>query len=132
MSVIVVAAGVLSALALRRRRLRPSRPSAAGRPAGPSELRSRAREAEEGGRWTEAYRLYFAAGLVELQRSGRLPSGSSVTVGQARRSVSVGAFDRAADRFEAAVYGGGPVGAEDLGLVRAGWSQRTGPETVSR
>jgi hypothetical protein len=119
----VVVLGATSAVTLRRRRVlhrmlvRASLTSADD----PDELRRLAEQAEVAGDGAGAVRLYFRAGVLRLQRGGRLPDRASLTIGEARRRMHSSEFEAAARSFESVVYGLRPASASDVLAAKRSW-----------
>lgn len=94
-----------------------------GEQADPAELERRADAAEAAGKYGEAVRLRFLAGLVRLDRAGVVEVRNAETTGQLRRALALPAFDALAVAFDEIVYGERPGTACDLAAARAGWSR---------
>jgi Domain of unknown function (DUF4129) len=123
LALLVVLIGAFSAVSLRRRRvlrrmvLRANLASSDD----PFELRRLAEEAEVAGDGARAVRLYFRAGVLRLQRGGRLPDRPSLTIGEARRRMRSTDFEAAARSFESVVYGLRPATATDVLSAKQSW-----------
>jgi hypothetical protein len=89
----------------------------------PRELERRADAAESAGRYGEAVRLRFLAGIVRLDRAGAVEVRRSETTGQLRDALRNPTFDELAIAFDEIVYGGRPATAADVAVARAGWSR---------
>jgi hypothetical protein len=92
----------------------------------PEELDRRAAEAEAGGRWSEAVRLRYEAGLVRLVRADRLVLRPDTTAGDAARQVDLPPMHAATRTFEAVVYGGRRATADDAAESRSAWLEVLG------
>lgn len=91
--------------------------------ADPRELERRADLAEGAGRYGEAVRLRFLAGLVRLDRAGVVEVRTSETTGQLRAALRSPSFDSLAVTFDEVVYGNRTATAADVAAARAGWSR---------
>jgi hypothetical protein len=87
----------------------------------PDDLEGRADAAETAGRFDEAFRLRFLAGLVRLDRAGALELRPSLTTGALRRRLPSSALRDLSLRFEDVVYGGQPAGPDDVEQARRDW-----------
>jgi hypothetical protein len=110
----------------RGRRGRPdnhSRAAAGGTDAAedPRELERAADEAERAGRFDEALRLRFRAGLLRLGARGAIRYRPSVTTNEVRRVLGSETFDELARTFEAVAYGGRDALEPDLQTARREW-----------
>jgi hypothetical protein len=129
LALLVVLFGAISAVSLRRRRvlrrtvLRANLASVDD----PFELRRLAEEAELAGDGASAVRLYFRAGVLRLQRGGRLPDRTSLTIGEARRRMRSADFEAAARSFESVVYGLRPATATDVLSAKQSWFEPLDP-----
>ena len=86
-----------------------------------AQLERDAQEAERAGRFADAVRLRFRAGLQRLGEQGAIArpgSTPSATVAQALDSPR---FDALAHRFDEIAYGEQPAGAQDAQAAREGW-----------
>jgi hypothetical protein len=123
LALVVVLLGAMSAVSLRRRRVLRRMVTRVGLAAGedPFELRRLAEQAEVAGDGAAAVRLYFRAGVLRLQRGGRLPDRASLTIGEARRRMRSADFEVAAQSFESVVYGLRPATATDVRSTKQAW-----------
>ena len=87
----------------------------------PDALDAQADGAEAGGRFDEAFRLRFLAGLVRLDRAGVVELRPSLTSGALRRRVPSPALRGLSVRFDEIVYGGRPASPVDLEQARRDW-----------
>jgi hypothetical protein len=87
----------------------------------PDALEREADAAEVDGRFDEAFRLRFLAGLVRLDRAGVVELRPSLTSGALRRRVPSAALRGLTVRFDEIVYGGQPAGPEDVDQARREW-----------
>lgn len=122
---ILAAAGVFASR-LAQNRIRATEAQALARirrerGSSPSELRARARDAAEAGDHAEAIRLLFLAGLTTLDERDRIEFTPGTTTGEISGSLHSPTFDRLAERFNDAVYGGRPAGASDFETSLAEW-----------
>ena len=87
----------------------------------PDALDREADGAEADGRFEEAFRLRFLAGLVRLDRAGAIDLRPSLTSGALRRRVPSSALRGLTVRFDEIVYGGQAAGPDDVELARRDW-----------
>jgi hypothetical protein len=87
----------------------------------PNELETAAAAAAGDGRYTEAIRLRYQAGLLRLGERGRIVYRPSLTTGEVSDRLRVGAFDEIAATFDAVAYGNRQAGADDAERSDAGW-----------
>lgn len=87
----------------------------------PDVLERDADEAEAAGRFDEAFRLRFLAGLVRLDRAGVVELRPSLTSGALRRRVPSAALRGLTVRFDEIVYGGQAAGPDDVEQARRDW-----------
>jgi len=85
----------------------------------PVRLEDDADAAARVGRYDEAFRLRFLAGLVRLDRAGVIVLRPSLTAGGLARQVP--GTRALAARFEEIVYGGQPASPEDVEQARRDW-----------
>jgi hypothetical protein len=85
-------------------------------------LEREAAAAERDGRFEQALRLRFRAGLLRLDERQVLEYRDSMTTGDAAGAVGLEAFDRLGADFDAVAYGGRPAGAPELAASRAAWA----------
>jgi hypothetical protein len=87
----------------------------------PRELERAADAAERAGRFDEALRLRFRAGLLRLGARGAIRYRPSVTTNEVRRVLGSETFDELARTFEAVAYGGRDADEPDLAAARREW-----------
>jgi hypothetical protein len=87
----------------------------------PDALERGADLAEADGRFDEAFRLRFLAGLVRLDRAGVVELKPSLTSGALRRRVRSSSLRGLSVRFDEIVYGGRPAGPADMEQARREW-----------
>lgn len=87
----------------------------------PDALERQADGAEADGRFEEAFRLRFLAGLVRLDRAGVVELRPSLTSGALRRRVPSVALRDLSVRFDEIVYGGQDAGPDDVEQARRDW-----------
>jgi hypothetical protein len=87
----------------------------------PDDLERAARDAEAAGRYADAVRLRFLAGLLRLDHAGAIRWHPSITSGVVRRRLGSKRFDNVASSFERITYGGRPATEDDLELSTSGW-----------
>lgn len=113
-------------LAWRRARTKlGAEPSSAARVkrVGPAELERDAALAEGAGRWDEAVRLRFRAGILRLGARLELASADTTpnhAIGELVRSAR---FDALAARFDEVAYGGQAATADDAERQRREWPE---------
>jgi hypothetical protein len=90
--------------------------------ASAAELERAAEAAEREGRFEQALRLRFRAGLLRLDERRALEYRDSMTTGEAAGALGLAAFDRLGETFDAVAYGGRPAGEPELAASRAGWA----------
>lgn len=121
--VVAVIAALASLRLVRRRgrRLAAVRQGHRGHARGldPDQLERDADGAEAAGRFDEAFRLRFLAGLVRLDRAGIVELRPSLTSGALRRRVP--SLQDLTLSFEEIVYGGRAAGPEDVDRSRRDW-----------
>jgi hypothetical protein len=88
----------------------------------PHRLERLAEAAERDGRWEEAVRLRFRAGLLRLDERRALDYRPSMTTGEAAAAVGLESFDRLGATFDAVAYGGRTAAAPDAEEARRGWA----------
>jgi Domain of unknown function (DUF4129) len=100
-----------------------SRAAAAGADTAedPRELERAADAAERAGRFDDALRLRFRAGLLRLGARGAIRYRPSVTTTEVRRALGSETFDELARTFEAVAYGGRDALEPDLQTARRDW-----------
>jgi hypothetical protein len=87
----------------------------------PASLERAAEEAEQSGRYSDALRLRFRAGLLRLDERGAIRYRPSLTTIEVRRLLGDDNFDELASRFEEVVYGGDDAVPSDVNAARDGW-----------
>ena len=87
----------------------------------PRELERAADAAERAGRFDEALRLRFRAGLLRLGARGAIRYRPSVTTTEVRRVLGSETFEELARTFEAVAYGGCDADEPDLETARREW-----------
>ena len=127
---VLVGLGLLAAIAFlarsysRRALLRESRKGGGSRAGGVETAAGLEREAsgaERDGRFEEAVRLRFRAGLARLAEEGTIPTARSTPNGQLSRTLHSSDFDALARRFDEVAYGASPAGSEDAEEARRRW-----------
>jgi hypothetical protein len=123
--VIAVAAGVILALLLVRRRSRISARSGPPLPsvtiASPSDLDEEADRFATAGEFGRAFRLRFEAGLLRLEIAGLIVGQNTSTDAEISARIGSPTFDRLATRHEAFAYAGESAGAADVRQARTDW-----------
>jgi len=89
--------------------------------ADPRDLERDADAAQSDGRYEDAVRLLFRAGLLRLDARGIITFRPSMSSGEVSRALRSEDFDRLASRFDAVVYGGATAAPDDAGLARERW-----------
>jgi len=89
--------------------------------ADPRDLEREAEAAQRDGRYEDAVRLLFRAGLLRLDARGVITFRPSMSSGEVSRALRSEDFDRLASRFDAVVYGGATAAPDDAGLARERW-----------
>jgi hypothetical protein len=119
--------GFLARRYSRRDLLSGSRRGAAARRAGTAEraadLEREAARAEQDGRFEEAVRLRFRAGLARLAEDGAIRTARSTPNAQLSRLLHSSDFDALARRFDEIAYGASPAGADDADDARRRWGE---------
>ena len=128
---VVLGLALLAAIAFLARRysrralLRESRragASRAGRVERAADLERKAARAERDGRFEDAVRLRFRAGLVRLAEEGTIPTARSTPNAQLSRTLHSADFDALARRFDEIAYGASPAASTDAEEARRRWS----------
>ncbi len=88
-----------------------------------ADLEREALAAERGGRFAEAVRLRFRAGVLSLSEKDLLSGAPGMLNAQLARSLRSNAFDRLAGRFDEIAYGGAAADEHDAELARDGWKR---------
>lgn len=120
---VVITTAILVTANLGRRRARSiderlRRELEVARGLDPDRLEREALEAEQAGNLATAFRMLFRAGLIRLDRVGRIDLRPGTTSGTLADQIGLPAFGSLVERFDAVAYGGKPARAEDLALVR--------------
>lgn len=127
---VVLGLGLLAAISFLARRysrralLRESRRHGASR-AGvetAADLERQAAGAERDGRYDDAVRLRFRAGLARLAQQGAIRTARSTPNAQLARTLDSADFDELARRFDEIAYGASPAGSTDAEEARRRWS----------
>lgn len=87
----------------------------------PTELERAASAAEDEGRFADAVRLRFQAGLAHLALMGRVPAGLVEPNGEIARDLASARFDLLSLRFDEIVYGDHTAVATDVADARREW-----------
>ncbi|HLM85330.1 MAG TPA: hypothetical protein VK272_03980 [Solirubrobacteraceae bacterium] len=90
------------------------------------DLEREASAAELGGRYGEAVRLRFRAGLLGLAESGRVDGAPSMLNAELSHALASERFDSLARRFDRIAYGGGAAAAQDAQSAREEWRRLLG------
>ena len=98
-----------------------SRDDGAGREQRAADLERAAGEAERDGRFAEAVRLRFRAGLERLGEQGTITGPRSTPTADVARRLGSAEFDGLARRFDEIAYGAAPAGEADAEQARSGW-----------
>jgi hypothetical protein len=124
---LLAAIGFLARRYSRRELLRESRRGAAARRADGREraanLEREAARAEQDGRFEEAVRLRFRAGLARLAEDGAIRTARSTPNAQLSRMLHSPDFDALAHRFDEIAYGASPADADDADDARRRWGE---------
>lgn len=127
--IVVVALLTLAWRAYARRQGSSEKQSAQVQPQQPKSptagrlARSAADAAEAEGRYADALRLRYEAGLHDLDRLGVLSFLPSLPNGVYRTQVLHRSFDRLTDQFDRSIYGLHPTGRQDLDASKEEWSR---------
>jgi len=125
--VLLAAIGYAARRYSHRALLRESRRGSAARRAGGPEraadLEREAARAEADGRFEEAVRLRFRAGLARLAEGGAIRTARSTPNAQLSRMLHSRDFDALARRFDEIAYGASPAGPEDADDARRRWGE---------
>jgi amino acid transporter len=122
----LLVAGV--AIVLARIAVRRAQGGAAAREAataqGPSasQLQRDADAAERAGRYADALRLRFGAGLLTLAQRGVIERRASLRSAEVAATLGSERFDALSHAFDEVVYGGRPALEPDAVAARTGWS----------
>lgn len=125
LALVVVALAVLIGRQAVRRRSALAGTPVASRPDAerPRDLERAADAAEAAGRWEEAVRLRFRAGLLRLDERRVLEYRPSLTTGEVADALRLEPFERIGSRFDAIAYGGRDASSDDAGAARADWAE---------
>jgi hypothetical protein len=96
-----------------------------GEPASAAALERQAALAEREGRWADAVRLRFRAGLARLTERGLITTAASTPTAEISQALHSPPFDALACRFDEIVYGAAPAGQIDAEQARRGWADVT-------
>lgn len=124
LALIVAGVGVVATRRAARRRARSDRSLLAGgseRRETPAELERGADAAERDGRFDDAVRLRFRAGLGRLAERDAIAAVSSTPNAQLARIVDSPDFDALAARFDEIAYGSDAATAGDVESARRRW-----------
>jgi hypothetical protein len=108
-----------------RRELLPAREASGGLGASAeraADLERAAVRAEQDGRFADAVRLRFRAGLADLAERGAIVTPRSTPTAQVARTLCSEDFDTLARRFDEIVYGSSPAASEDAEEARRRWA----------
>lgn len=94
----------------------------------PDELERRAAEAHDAGRYDEAVRLRFRAGLGRLEDRGTIAPSRTTPTAQVARELRSPDFDQLAQRFDEIAYGGDDAVEADDEQARRRWPVVLGAE----
>ena len=97
----------------------------------PEELERRAAEAHREGRYEEAVRLRFRAGLGRLEDRGTIAASRSTPTAQVARALRSADFDELAKRFDEIAYGGDAAVVADDEEARRRWPVVLGAERTT-
>ncbi len=131
----LLGSGALFLTVLARRRLRPPVETlGSARGAGgeallrldPAELDRLATEAGRAGAYDREIRLRFVAGLLRLERAGRIRAAAVSPSLTLRGEVADPTFDQLAASFDEVAYGDRPATEADAATARAGWAALVG------
>jgi Domain of unknown function (DUF4129) len=116
---------VTAALTARRAKTRLDRSVAEGSTSspGPAQLERAAERAERDGRWDEAVRLRFRAGLMRLGERSGLRNTDTTPNHSLARIVHSERLDQLSDRFDEIAYGGDDATAADADHQRRAWPE---------
>lgn len=126
--VTVVVAGLIALVVRRYSRGALAGASIAGRAAARAELRAAdlehaADQAEREGRFAEAVRLRFQAGLERLSEQGTITRARSTPTAEVAGSLDSEQFDLLARRFDEIAYGSAAAAAGDAEQSRRAWRE---------
>ncbi len=92
-------------------------------PLSASDLEREAAAAERSGRYAEAVRYRFRAGLLRLADREVVRDAPSMANGNIARALGSPAFEHLARRFDEITYGGRAASEEDVQLSRREWAR---------
>jgi hypothetical protein len=118
---IVFGARRYSRRALLRETRRDWAGSGRGGPERAADLEREAARAEDDGRFEDAVRLRFRAGLARLAESGAIRTARSTPNAQLSRTLESRDFDALARRFDEIAYGASPAASDDAQDARRRW-----------
>ena len=87
-----------------------------------ADLERQALRAEQEGRYADAVRLRFRAGLAALAERGAISPARSTTTRELARTLHSEEFDALARRFDEIAYGSAPAAERDAEEARRRWS----------
>ncbi len=87
-----------------------------------ADLEREAARAERDGRFEDAVRLRFRAGLARLAEEGAIRKARSTPNAELARALHSADFDELARRFDEIAYGAAPAGSADAEEARRRWS----------
>lgn len=123
---VVLLAIVLATAVIRRRSavsIAGGGPGGGGKDEDPAALERAADRAEAEGRFGDAVRLRFQAGVVRLQRDGKVRRGKSTPTRAIARQLKIAEFDRLGQTFDAVAYGGRDASADDAAEAKREWQR---------
>jgi Domain of unknown function (DUF4129) len=91
-----------------------------------ADLEREAAQAEQDGRFEDAVRLRFRAGLALLAEEGKVRAARTTPNGELARTLHSPDFDALARRFDEIAYGAAPAGSVDADEARRRWSAVVG------
>jgi len=91
-----------------------------------ADLEREAAQAEQDGRFEDAVRLRFRAGLARLADEGKIRTARTTPNGELARTLHSPDFDALARRFDEIAYGAAPAGSTDANEARRRWSAVVG------
>ncbi|MDP1794533.1 MAG: hypothetical protein Q8K63_10410 [Acidimicrobiales bacterium] len=89
----------------------------------PAELERAADRAQARGDYPEAVRLRFQAGVLGLQRNGKIRRGRSTPTRAIGRQLKLAEFDRLGRTFDEVAYGNRPASAADAEESKRDWER---------
>lgn len=100
--------------------------------ADPTDMLERASQAAVAGRYGEAVRYHFLAGLLLLSELGLLELTPDLTTAGASDQLQDAGFDSVAGRFEAIFYGNREGTADDVDHAIEGWDRLLDRQPIGR